>query len=69
MVEFYGADLAFRICRKTLLAYLRGRGYPGALRASVSYLNSLEDFEVLMKEINKGPLSKVYKDTGLVACC
>ena len=69
MVDFYGADLAFRISRKTLLAYLRGRGYPGTLRASVSYLNSLEDFEVLMKEINKGPLSKVYKDTGFVACC
>ena len=30
---------------------------------------NLTDFEVLMKEINKGPLSKVYKDTGLVACC
>ena len=69
MVDFFGADLAFRIYRKTLLAYLRGRGYPGSLRASVSFLNSLDDFEVLMKEVQKGPLSKVYKETGLVACC
>lgn len=69
MVRFYGESLAFRICRKTLLAYLRGRGYPGALRASVSYLNSWEDFEVLMQEILKGPLSKIYRETGLVACC
>ena len=69
MRDFYGEPFVFPICRKTLLAYLRGRGFPGSLRASVSFLNTLEDFELFMKEIGKGPLSKVYQETGRVARC
>lgn len=67
MVAFYGKDLAVRISRKTLLAYLHGRGYPGKLRAAVSTLGSTEEFDAWMKEIGKGPVSREYQKTGLVA--
>ena len=33
MTAFYGEELGFRIGRKCILEYLRGRGYPGTLRA------------------------------------
>lgn len=55
MLEHYGDDLGFRICRKTVLEYLRGRGFPGALRASVSYLSDRDGFRRFMDEVRKGP--------------
>ena len=61
IVDFYGEDLALRISRKTLLEYLRGRGYPGELRASVSFLNSLDTFRTLMKEVRKGPSPRYWQ--------
>ncbi len=57
MIDFYGEELAFRIGRKTILEYLRGRGYHGSLRASASYLCNTADFEVMMEEIRRGPAS------------
>ncbi len=55
MVDFYGEELAFRMGRKTLLEYLRGRGYPGSMRASISFLSNWNQFEQLLKEIRNGP--------------
>ncbi len=55
MTEFYGVELGFRIARKTILEYLRGRGYAGSLRASVSYLSTFEQFNALLEEVRKGP--------------
>ena len=61
MLRFYGMENGFRISRKTLLAYLRGRGFPGELRASVSTLNSLEAFETLMKRAAEGPAPRYWQ--------
>lgn len=67
MVDFYGEELAVRISRKTLLAYLHGRGFPGRLRAAVSTLGSVEEFNSWMAEIEKGPVSREYARTGFVS--
>lgn len=61
MMRFYGMENGFRICRKTLLEYLRGRGFPGELRASVSTLNSLDAFETLMRRVEEGPADRYWQ--------
>ncbi len=61
MTEFYGVDLGFRIARKTILEYLRGRGYAGSLRASVSYLSDFDAFARLMEEVRKGPSPRYWE--------
>ena len=61
IVDFYGEELALRISRKTLLEYLRGRGYPGELRASISFLNSADAFRTLMKAVRKGPSPRYWQ--------
>ena len=61
MMHFYGIENGLRICRKTLLEYLRGRGFPGELRASVSFLNSVEQFETMMQRIAEGPSPRYYQ--------
>ncbi len=55
MTAFYGEELGFRIGRKTILEYLRGRGYHGSLRASASFISTESDFQKMMTEIRKGP--------------
>lgn len=61
IVDFYGEELALRISRKTLLEYLRGRGFPGELRASVSFLHSIDAFRTLMTEVRKGPSVRYWQ--------
>ena len=61
MMHFYGLENGFRICRKTLLEYLRGRGFPGELRASVSTLNSLDAFETMMRRVEEGPAERYWQ--------
>ena len=61
MLRFYGMENGFRIFRKTLLEYLRGRGFPGELRASVSNLNSLESFETIMQRVESGPSERYWQ--------
>jgi len=61
MLRFYGMENGLRICRKTLLAYLRGRGFPGGLRASVSTLNSTDAFEELMRRVAEGPSPRYWQ--------
>ena len=61
MLRFYGMENGFRISRKTLLAYLRGRGFPGALRASVSTLDSLAAFETMMRQVEAGPAERYWQ--------
>lgn len=67
MIAFYGEELAFRIGRKTVLEYLRGRGYHGSLRASASFLKNTSDFEKMMAEIRRGPASFPESSRGLRA--
>ncbi len=61
MMDFYGLENGVRISRKTLLEYLRGRGFPGELRASVSFLNSAEEFETLLKTVRRGPSPRYWQ--------
>ena len=61
MTEFYGVDLGFRIARKTVLEYLRGRGFSGAMRASVSTLSDFDAFNRLLDEIRKGPSPRYWE--------
>ncbi len=61
MLRFYGVENGLRICRKTLLAYLRGRGFPGELRASVSTLNSVDAFEEMMRRVADGPSLRYWQ--------
>lgn len=61
MIEFYGHDLGFRVCRKTVLEYLRGRGFPSALRASVSTLMGWDAFGVLLDGIRQGPSERYWE--------
>ena len=55
MLELYGEEAGFPISRKTILAYLRGRGFPGPLRASVSFLSDRTGFARFLDEVRKGP--------------
>ena len=61
MMRFYGTENGLRIGRKTLLAYLRGRGFPGELRASVSTLNSTDAFETLIRRVEEGPSPRYWQ--------
>ena len=61
MLRFYGEENGFRISRKTLLEYLRGRGFPGDLRASVSMLNSRDAFERMMQRVEAGPAERYWQ--------
>ena len=61
MIEYYGETLAMRISRKIILDYLRGRGFPGRIKALVSKLEGISDFEAFMNEVKKGPSYKYWK--------
>lgn len=62
MIAFYGEEMALVVGRKVILEYLRGRGYPGSLRASVSFLSKKEDFEKLLIEVRKGPSDGYWRN-------
>jgi tRNA-dihydrouridine synthase B len=51
MVSLYGESAALREGRKIILAYLCGRGYPRPLRASVSSVSTLAEFDELYRQI------------------
>jgi len=61
MTDFYGPELGFRIARKTVLEYLRGRGFAGSLRASVSYLDSFDALARILDEVRKGPSPRYWE--------
>ena len=61
MMHFYGRENGLRIFRKTLLEYLRGRGFPGELRASVSRLDSPASFETIMHRVEAGPSERYWQ--------
>lgn len=55
MLDLYGEETGFPVSRKTVLAYLRGRGFPGSLRASVSFLSDRAGLARFLEEVRKGP--------------
>lgn len=52
MASLYGELAAMRQGRKIILAYLCGRGYRRALRAAVSQISSMADFEALTRQVS-----------------
>lgn len=60
IIDCYGESLGFKISRKVILDYLRGRGYPGSLKNKVCALSRLEDFKSFIVEVRNGP-SHRYK--------
>jgi tRNA-dihydrouridine synthase B len=67
MIDFYGESLAMRVARKVILDYLRGRGFPGTLRSSVSFLSTRDDFASFMTEVRKGPSPRYWKSLESVS--
>jgi len=55
MVSAYGAEVGLMVSRKLILDYLKGRGFGGELRASVSHLATPADFAALMARLRPGP--------------
>ena len=67
MVAFYGEEMALVVGRKVMLEYLRGRGYPGTLRASVSFISKWEEFKHLVEEVRKGPSDGYWRNLETAA--
>lgn len=63
-LSFYGKDYGYVVVRKSLLAFLRGRGFSGALRASVSALSDDASFEELMARIAHGPSERYWEQVS-----
>lgn len=53
-IDYYGEELALKMSRKNILDYLRGRGFPGSLKAEVSFLHVKDDFYRFLDEIRNG---------------
>jgi tRNA-dihydrouridine synthase B len=65
MLDCYGPEFAYVVARKSLLEFLRGRGYPGALRASVSFLDSADALERLLDAVAEGPTERYTENLAL----
>ena len=65
MLDCYGPVFAYVVARKSLLEFLRGRGYPGALRASVSYLDSADAMKKLLDAVAAGPTERYLENLNL----
>ena len=50
-IDYYGEELAMKVSRKLILDYMRGRGFPGGLKAEVSFLHKKEDFYTYLDKI------------------
>ena len=65
MLDCYGPEFAYVVARKSLLEFLRGRGYPGALRASISYLDSADALQRLLDAVAAGPTERYLENLNL----
>ncbi|MBP1583550.1 MAG: tRNA-dihydrouridine synthase, partial [Victivallales bacterium] len=55
MAEFYGEQSGMILSRKLIQSYLCGRGYRHSLRAKATYLSTLSDFQVFLRELTESP--------------
>ena len=49
-VDFYGEEKGIRVARKTILDYLRGRGFQGKWRGRAALVGSKEEFLRILAE-------------------
>lgn len=61
MLSFYGKELGYKLARKIVLDYLRGRGYSGELRSRVSFLKSDEDLANILNQVRSGPAERYWQ--------
>ncbi len=61
MLSFYGRELGYKLARKIVLEYLRGRGYPGELRNRISFLKSDEELESILAAARSGPAESYWQ--------
>lgn len=57
MAERYGAEAAFKLGRKILLDYLRGRGFPSEYRRTASLIADESDLKRLLEAVAAGAVS------------
>jgi tRNA-dihydrouridine synthase B len=55
MIDYYGETLAMKASRKIILDYMRGRGFPGAVKKKVSFLTTKDEFKEFIDDIRQGP--------------
>jgi len=60
MMNYYGEEFGLKISRKIILDYLKGRGFNGELRATISFLKNLNHFNILINEVLKGPSERYW---------
>lgn len=60
VIGYYGEALGTRISRKLILDYLRGRGFPGALKNKVAKLLSIGDVREFIDEVGGGPSPRYW---------
>lgn len=64
MLEFHGEASGFKLARKIILDYLRGRGYSGELRAKISFLNNRQDLLEIISVIRNGPSERYWQNVS-----
>lgn len=62
MLEFHGEVAGFKLARKVVLDYLRGRGYSGELRAKISFLSNRQDLLEIISAIRNGPSERYWQN-------
>lgn len=60
-IDYYGEELALKVSRKIILDYIRGRGFPGGLKAEVSFLHNKEDFYKFLDKIIEGHTERYWQ--------
>ena len=63
MIDFHGEEVACRVSRKLILAFLKGRGYSSKFRDRVGRLNSSQEYFELFGEVASQGASPDYLES------
>lgn len=65
IVSYHGEKFGMKIARKIILDYLKGRGYSGELKSRASKITTMDEFEIYLNEVRKGPSERFVKQYTL----
>lgn len=65
IVSYHGEKFGMRIARKIILDYLKGRGYGGEMKSRASKISTMNDFEIYLNEVRKGPSERFVQQYTL----
>ena len=65
VASYHGEKFGMRIARKIILDYLKGRGYSGELKSRASKISTMDEFEIYLDEVRKGPSERFVKQYTL----